>query len=366
MKVAVYYPLSDQDWPKRSKNQSSNGTVAGHSVAEPVAGHSVAGYIDSDGHIHHGGIFMLSASRRESSEDSGQVDLDALHWGRLSDWAQLVRLPNAFTLVSDTVAASLVVGSFLLPVSAFLPTLIASLCAYWAGMILNDVVDIEEDREFRPSRPLPAGRISPAIAGHVANGLLILGPLLILAVTSFHETQKLWMGAAFLASFLLSLTVRCYNSSLKKTFVGPILMGMCRSLNILMVGSTMFSVSKMETMPMALAWYAAAIGIYIVGVTVYASREESDSQTNVLALGLILEIAGVLLLAMFPMWSTPTRVWQLDPKLAYPLLIVLIGFTVIQRGVVGINHPAPRKVQLAVKHAIPSRLCGQDTGTPVQ
>ena len=40
----------------------------------------------------------------------------------------------------------------------------ASCCAavalYWAGMILNDVFDIEQDRMQRPSRPLPAGDIS--------------------------------------------------------------------------------------------------------------------------------------------------------------------------------------------------------------
>lgn len=281
-----------------------------------------------------------------------QVEVDELHWGTLSDWAQLVRLPNSFTLISDTTAASLVVGSYLLPVPVFALTMLSSFCAYWAGMILNDVVDIEEDRISRPTRPLAAGRISPTIAGHVANGMLLIGPLLILIATTIYTSQKLWMGAAFAAAVVLSLAVRSYNSPLKHTFIGPVLMGSCRSLNILMAGCCMLSVGESEAAPMALVWYAAAIGLYIMGVTVYAKREESDSQVGTLALGLFLEVAGLVLLAGFPVWSQTVHAWELDPNLAYPLLMGLIGLTVVQRGMLGVNHPVPRKVQLAVRHAI--------------
>ena len=181
---------------------------------------------------------MNSSTGREQKL-RGDAEVDELQWGSLSDWAQLVRLPNSFTLISDTTAASLIVGSYLMPPTAFALTLLASFCAYWAGMILNDVVDIEEDRINRPTRPLASGRISPVIAGHIATGMLIIGPLLILIVTAFHTSQKLWMGAAFASAALLSLTVRAYNSNLKQTFIGPVLMGGCRTLNILMAGSSM-------------------------------------------------------------------------------------------------------------------------------
>jgi 4-hydroxybenzoate polyprenyltransferase len=294
---------------------------------------------------------VASSTNRERNVDAA-ADLDELQWGTLGDWAQLVRLPNSFTLISDTTAASLIVGSYLMPVAAFTLTLLASFCAYWAGMILNDVVDIEEDRIARPSRPLAAGRISPVIAGHVANGMLLIGPLLILVATTFHTSQKLWMGAAFASAALLSLTVRSYNSMLKHTFAGPILMGLCRSLNILMAGCCMLSVGESQVGPIALVWFAAAIGLYIMGVTVYAKREESDSQAGTLTLGVMLEVAGLVVLAGFPIWSKTEHEWNLDPRLAYPLLMGLIGFTVVQRGVLGINHPVPRKVQLAVRHAI--------------
>lgn len=283
---------------------------------------------------------------------SANLEVDDLRWGNWTDWAQLVRLPASFTLISNTVAAGLVVDSYLQPVPAFILTMIASLMAYWAGMILNDVVDLEEDRQHRPSRPLVAGRISPVIAGHVANGLLLMVPVMILLVTNLYDSQKLWMGAAFVLALLLSLTVRSYNTLLKRTLLGPILMGLCRALNILMVGLTLLAIGDSEAMPGALIWLATAIGVYIVGITVYAKHEETESQSNVLGMGLLLEIAGLVILGGFPAWTGIERQWGLDPKVAYPLLLLLVGLTVVQRGMAGVMHPAPRKVQLAVKHAI--------------
>ncbi len=292
----------------------------------------------------------------EANADRGQAkeSIDQLQWGTLRDWGQLVRLPNVFTLISDCVAAAVVAVGVALPWSAWWPTLAASLGAYWAGMILNDVVDLEEDRRDRPTRPLASGAISPVIAGHIATGMLLVGPIVILAVTSYFQAEPLWLGAAFASAVLLSLAVRLYNSVLKRTPLGPLLMGACRALNILMVGLTLLAVTDAtEALPKSVLYLAAAIGIYIVGVTVYARREQRDSSSAGLVLGLALEIAGLVILGFLPTWSADDQsVWSLDPSQGYPLLIGLIGLTVINRGVAGVLHPVSRKVQLAVKHAI--------------
>ncbi len=215
--------------------------------------------------------------------------------------------------------------------------------------------------EDRPTRPLASGKISPVIAGHVATGMLLVGPILILAVTSLHQVDALWMGAAFLAAGLLSLCVRLYNSWLKSTPLGPLLMGGCRALNILMVGCTMFAVQvfpdeaggQLSDFPKPLLFLAAGIGLYIVGVTVYAHREEKLSQSPGLVIGLLLEMAGLAIIGCLPRWAAAGHpAWTLDPNGGYPLLIALIGLTVLNRGVAGALHPVPRKVQLAVKHAI--------------
>ncbi len=281
------------------------------------------------------------------------TDLDRLHWGTLRDWAQLVRLPTVFTLFSDCLAAAIVVGSQWQPVTALIPTLAASLCAYWAGMILNDVVDLEEDKQTRPARPLASDRISPVIAGHVATGMLLIGPILILATTTLHASQPLWMVTAFFAAVLLSLCVRFYDSALKRTPLGPVLMGLCRTLNILMVGCTLLAVGDTEALPKPLLVFAAGIGLYIMGVTVYARREEQESSPPGLVFGLMLEVTGLILVGWCPFWAEESGpAWTLNPQGGYPLLIGLIGATVIQRGFAGVLHPVSRKVQLAVKHAI--------------
>ncbi len=322
-----------------------------------------------------------------------RFDIDNLAWGKLGDWLQLVRLPNVFTLLSDCLAAAIVAAGLAWPLTALLPVILASLLAYWAGMILNDVVDLEEDREHRPDRPLASGRISVVIAGHIATAMLLIGPILILAVLTFHTSQPLWMGIAFAASVLLSLAVRAYDSPLKRTLLGPPLMGVCRGLNILMVGFAVLAVTAGKTLdadgevaasrtslvdrvlvnpllpgdlqsvesigelphvifPRPLMAFAAGIALYIFGVTVYARREERDSSSAQLLFGVLLEIAGLVIIGCLPWWAEASQVWTLDPRQGYPLLVGLIGLTVVNRGLSGVWHPVPRKVQLAVKHAI--------------
>ncbi len=354
------------------------------------------------------------------------VVADELQWGTLRHWAQLVRLPNVFTLFSDCIAAAVVATHLAWPLTAFLPTLVASLFAYWAGMILNDVVDIEDDRQTRPERPLAAGDISPVIAGHVANGMLLVAPIIILAVMTVHKSLALWMGIAFLAAILLSMSVRAYNSPIKQTPLGPLLMGACRGLNILMVGFVMLAVTFYPTtekidgdlmvapvdvtpvtwnqldqlaapsptisspstkfssvdplqsglatqsskatsdsrdleaiseplpdviFPRPLLALAAGIGLYILGVTVYARREEHESSPAGLLFGMIIELAGLVVIGCLPLWAAK-QTWTLNPNQGYPLLIALIGLTVMNRGFAGVMHPVSRKVQLAVRHAI--------------
>jgi 4-hydroxybenzoate polyprenyltransferase len=295
---------------------------------------------------------QLEQQSIEPRKATTRASVDQLQWGTLRDWGQLVRLPNAFTLFSDCAAAAIVARGLDWPWTAFLPVVIASLFAYWAGMILNDVIDIDEDRRERPSRPLAAGKISPVVAGHIATGMLLVGPVIILVITTLHTSQPLWMGAAFLAAATLSLCVRSYNSVLKGTPLGPLLMGACRGLNILMVGCTLLAVGESAIFPRPLLALAAGIAVYILGLTIYAHREQADSSQGGLVLGLMLEVSGLVVLGCLPMWADESQSWTLDPARGYPLLIALIGLTVVNRGVAGVLHPVSRKVQLAVRHAI--------------
>ncbi len=298
------------------------------------------------------------------TNQQGLPEIDELRWGALGDWVQLVRLPAVFTLLSNCIAAAIISVGDLMPWTAVVSIFTVSVLAYWAGMILNDCVDLEDDRRSRPDRPLVTGRISPVVAGHVATGMLMLGPLILLMVAGYHRSiDTIWMVAALCSSVLLWVVVRAYNSVLKSTPLGPILMGACRLLNILMVGFSMLAVfwgqdfSSVERFPKALVAYSIAIGLYICGVTTYARREERESSPLALKLGILFQIAGLVVIACLPLWETGREVnWYLPTTSYYPMLIGLIGLTVLNRGMAGVLHPVSRKVQLAVKHALLSLI----------
>lgn len=293
----------------------------------------------------------------ESRQLDHNRELDELRWGGWGDWMQLVRLPNVFTLLSNCIAACVISVGTLGKLGSVLPLFAASALAYWAGLILNDVNDLNEDRQHRPDRPLPSGRISPALAGHVATGMLVASTAIVAIVGAYGDT--LWLAAALGCSVLLWIAIRLYNSSLKLTLLGPVLMGCCRGLNILMVGFGMLCVywgqpfSTVQEFPDVLIAYATGISLYICGITVYARREEQASNQGTLFLGSVLELVGLAVIGCLPLWTVGRPLaWQLPANSAYPVLIGLIGLTILNRAVGGVFHPVPRKVQLAVKHAI--------------
>src|SRR5687768_2365240 len=76
-------------------------------------------------------------------------------------WLQLLRAPNLFTVPGDPLAGYLLATQLLaLPGDLRVALAIgASFCFYSAGLMLNDLLDLREDRRDRPERPLPSGAV---------------------------------------------------------------------------------------------------------------------------------------------------------------------------------------------------------------
>ena len=105
--------------------------------------------------------------------------------------------------------------------------LLASSLLYIAGVVLNDVFDLEIDRQERPERPLPSGRISLAGARRLGWNLLFSGVLAGTATGFFVGHLRPGIIAA-----LLAICIVLYDAWLKRTPIGPLAMGACRMLNV--------------------------------------------------------------------------------------------------------------------------------------
>jgi 4-hydroxybenzoate polyprenyltransferase len=264
------------------------------------------------------------------------------------DWLRLVRLPNHATAAADVLAGFLVAahwtGAAWPPAACWLAVL-ASLCFYAAGMVLNDVEDVEIDRRERPERPLPRGAIGVGSAARVGQGLLSGGTVAACAaaITSGHAGPAA-VGAG------LTLAVWLYDRHARRTPLGPAVMGACRGLNWLL-GMTAAGgpTGRGEWLiPLGMA-------VYVAGITIYARDEAGRSRRSGLATGLMVMAAGLVIAA--------GHAWLGDRAAALPgglrlqdwlLLWTLLCASIIGRGMGGVVAPVPRRVQAAVGNAIMS------------
>jgi 4-hydroxybenzoate polyprenyltransferase len=253
---------------------------------------------------------------------------------RLRAYSELVRLPNAFTAMADICLGwfvTMALGSAP-PGLEFLLLLAASTCLYCSGIVWNDFFDVEQDQRERPGRPLPSGRVSRRAAAAFATGLCLVG----LACAALA-------GAALLAG-LLVLAILLYDAWLKRTWVGPLAMGSCRFLNVLL-GLALLEGSRD---PGLLRWHLAlVVGLYIVGVTWFARTEARASSRAALAQAVVVMLAAWLLALAVPTWLPPDSSSPL-----FPYLLVALAFLIGLPISWALALPSPSRVQAAVKRAI--------------
>jgi 4-hydroxybenzoate polyprenyltransferase len=270
---------------------------------------------------------------------------------KLLAYLQLTRLPNVFTAIADVMMGFLVTRpDFDLfaaaPRDYLLPGLLvaASACLYTAGMVLNDVFDFQIDRKERPSRPLPSGRVRTTTATALGFGLLVVGVGFgwIIAHLS-GDSRPVWVA------ILLAAAVVAYDAYLKRTPFGPLGMGLCRQLNVLL-GMSLSLVAWSE-------WnylIAGGIAIYIIGVTWFARTEADTSNRLQLSLATLVSGIGILMLALFPRFAPAdglVPLLQLEPgrwNLLWIALAALIGW----RCIWAVIEPHPLYVQAAVRQCI--------------
>ena len=259
-------------------------------------------------------------------------------------YLELVRAPNLFTAAADVVMGFLFTHAFFRSDDELVLAVLigASICLYAAGVALNDVFDAEIDAQERPDRPIPSGRISLATARRLGWGLLVVGVVLAGAAAALAGS---WLPVA--VGGLLAGAIAFYDSFLKRTPLGPLGMGACRMLNVLLGMSVCLT-------PWGPGhWFvAAAIGVYIVGVTWLARGEAGAPSRWQLALATLVILAGIASLSVLPrLVKDPVQLVSEQPQRWYMLIGVIAALAGLRTSR-SVLEPEPEVIQAAVKHCI--------------
>lgn len=191
---------------------------------------------------------------------------------KVMGFARLARPANLPTAAAD-IFAGVIIGLFLGQVlvlnavqehgSTVLLLIFSSILLYAGGVVLNDVFDAQLDALERPERTIPQGIVKLPEA--VAWGVLLLLSGCVLAFAA-HPLS----GAIAVA---LTTAIVLYDGYAKKNgFFGPLTMGVCRGLNLLLGMSVLGS--------MVHWWLGLVPVIYIFAVTLISRGEVHGNNKN--------------------------------------------------------------------------------------
>lgn len=190
---------------------------------------------------------------------------------KLIGYLRLMRPANVVTAVADVLAGIAIAGYFIPfaagsfgwgnPQMSMLPVILLCLSTiglYSGGIIMNDVFDAELDAKERPERPIPSGLISKKAATIFGGIFFFIG---IFAAGLYNPASQ-YLAAAIMVCCLI------YDKFLKHhAFFGPLNMGLCRGLNLLL---------GISIIPQAIQqwWFLALVPIiYIASITMISRGE---------------------------------------------------------------------------------------------
>ena len=261
---------------------------------------------------------------------AGTHRLQVARLSRLLACFRLVRPANLVTAATDILAGGVIVGAGERPLACLV---VASVSLYAGGVVLNDYFDRELDAAERPERPLPAGLVSAWVAAGAGAVLLAFGVVLA-AYTS---------SVSGLLATLIAAAVLLYDTFAKTRSIGPVVMGSCRALNLLL---------GLSAAPAMLAhmWFLALIPlIYIAAITTLSRGEVHGGSKKTARFALVLFAAVIVGLTVEGGGST-LHLLRLLPFAA--LLVVRVGAPLWQAYLL----PSAGRVRSAVHAGIVSLI----------
>lgn len=234
----------------------------------------------------------------------------------LKGYLQLCRPPNLPTAAAD-VLAGLAIGGIVtaepslwnaLPVFSleiFL-LVIASICLYAGGVVMNDVFDIAIDKSERPERPIPSGLIPLKNARFLGLFFLFFG-ILIAVIVGFYTG---------LVALVLAAAILMYDKYAKHhAFFGPLNMGVCRGLNLLL---GLAYLQSWEQWP-----YCLVPIVFVFAITMISQGEvHGKNKRNILLAGL-LYVFVIFYVSSMSQSTAMTFVFQISFLTLFAVMVLL-------------------------------------------
>lgn len=257
-------------------------------------------------------------------------------------YARLARPANLPTAAADIFAGTAIGGLYIeqnpLEVLSsesglsFLFLVLSSVFLYAGGVILNDVFDYRLDKIERPERPIPSG-VVPLVSASIYGALVLL----------------IGIGFAFLVSQLsglislaLALSILLYDGLAKKhEFFGPLVMGICRGLNLVLGMSILGD--------FIYAWLAIIPVVYIFAITLISRGEvHGDNRRHILLAGILYSLVICVVLGVSYFYT--------ETVLVTLVFLVLFGFMIFRPLLRAYGDNSPKNIKGAVMGGVISLI----------
>jgi 4-hydroxybenzoate polyprenyltransferase len=245
---------------------------------------------------------------------------------------RLMRPANIVTAIADILAGIAISGFFLteeLHLFKVSCLILATIGLYGGGVVFNDVFDAELDRRERPERPIPSGLVEIQEAS-------LLGSLLLLTGICAAFFVSMLSGVLAAAIAVAALVYDKWGKH--QAFLGPINMGLCRGLNLLLGISII-------TEQLYRYWLIGLIPlIYIAAVTMVSRGEVHGGKKNVLY--------GAVFLYAIVISAIGIVAYQNDHILGTAVIIVFWAFMIFIPLKKAIDDPKGPRIGKAVKAGV--------------
>ena len=252
----------------------------------------------------------------------------------LKGYLRLARPANLPTAAADVLAGVAISGVF---IGVFIDKawntsmlwdilllVFSSVFLYAAGVVLNDFFDHKLDKTERPERPIPSGLVSVRSAAIFGGVLMNLGVLFSFLVGTVSGMVAITLG----------LSILLYDALGKHhSFFGPLNMGVCRGLNLLLGITILGDFSN---------WgYFIFPVLYIAAITLISRGEvHGDNKNHIIFAG---ALYSIVILGIVVLFATS----GLNLLESVPFLL-LFAFLVFRPLLKAYSENSPKNIKKAV------------------